>query len=437
MKTNRRDALKAAIMGGGLVGLKSLATGLPTWAFTHGLTDQRVWAADPVDPKFLLLITSSAGDPFNANVPGVYGVDGVTTNPQSEMAPTTLQLGSVSTTAAAPWASLPQWALDRTAFVHHRTYQNAHPQYQKVMGLVGSAKNAEGGGTEHMASLISSEMAGLLGTIQEEPVALGRHSLSFRGAQLQAIAPSTLSEIFSLPEGRNLELANIRKQAIDDLYALAKEGGSRKQLAFIDKYATSRLQVEQLDAALVERFSMISGNDALNQLRAALTLFMMRLTSVATVHIAFGSDNHFDAGLTRERDETVAALGVLRQFLGELENSPLRDQVVIANLNVFGRTLGKKGDAGRDHNLNHHAMMIMGSGIEAGVYGGLEPSGNDFGATDLDSATGAGVEGGDIPKNESLEATTKTLATVIGVPEESIDRRIEGGRVISAALKGA
>ncbi len=62
MKTNRRDALKAAILGSGLVGLKAIATGLPTWAFTHGLTDTRAWAAQPLDPKFLLLITSSQGD---------------------------------------------------------------------------------------------------------------------------------------------------------------------------------------------------------------------------------------------------------------------------------------------------------------------------------------------------------------------------------------
>ncbi len=434
MKTNRRDALKAAILGTGMVGLKSIATGLPTWAFTHGLTDTRVWAAEPASPKFLLLITSNLGDPFNANVPGMYGGDGVVNNPQATMTETAMRLGAVDTSAARPWASLPQWVLDRTAFVHHRTYQNAHPQYQKVMGLVGSAKNDEGNGTEHIASLISSEMTPLLGTIQEEPVALGRNSLSFRGAQLQSIQPSTLAEIFAAPEGRGLELAEIRAGAIDELYALAKKDGSRSQVAWIDRYVTSRRQVEQLDSTLVERFSAIENNDPINQLRAALTLFMMRLTSVATVHIPFGGDSHFDADLIKEADETVAALQTLKTFYDELENSPLRDQLVVANLNVFGRTLKKKNTEGRDHNLNHHAMMITGAGVGAGVYGGLEPSGNDIGATDIDSATGAGVAGGDIPKNESLEATSKTLATIIGVPDEAIERRIIGGKIIAPLI---
>jgi hypothetical protein len=112
----------------------------------------------------------------------------------------------------------------------------------------------------------------------------------------------------------------------------------------------------------------------------------------------------------------------------------LADQVTVTNLSVFGRTLGKKGTAGRDHNLNHHVMMISGPAVQPGVFGGIKESGNDFGATSIDSATGEGGNGGDIPEEETLEAAAKTLATVVGLAPDRVELRVAGGKVISAAV---
>ncbi len=441
-RLTRRQALRAALLGSGLFGLQALATGLPRGVFRHGLSalDAHAAASGARRPQYLLLLTSSAGEPINANAPGAYGIEGITNNLHPEMAPTDLWLGGHKTVAAAPWATLPEWVRARTCFVHHRTYQNSHAQYHKVMGLVGSAKNELGSGSEHLSSLIASETAPQLGTIQAEPMRLtgGGEELAFQGRVIQAIDPSTLADVFAAPEGdRDLALAQVRDAAIDDLWALARAEGTPAQRALVDRFARSREQAQQLDESLVERFSTIRGRSEEDTVRAALTLFLMNLTPVVTVKLKFGGDNHADVGLVRERDQHLSALEVLHTFFAELRGTPIEDQVVVANLDVFGRTLGRRGDEGRDHNLNHHVMMISGAGVGPGVYGGIAPSGNDFGATGLDAATGQSAEDGDVPPEETLEAVSKTLATVCGVAPEAVERRIDGGKVIAPAVTPA
>ena len=437
--TTRRQILRTALLGSGLVGLQALATGLPRALFTDGLPGLDAHAAAPRLPSYLIVLTSQSGEPFNACVPGTYGVEGVLHNPNPEMAETRISLGGVSTSAAAPWAALPQAVLDRTAVIHHRTYQNAHPQYAKVMGLVGSARNRDGNGTEHLPSLIASETAPLLGTVQPAPIRMtgGGEPLTYEGRVVQSVDPSTLADVFAPPEGQEaLDLATLRAASLDRMYAIARDQGTPRHRDLIDRLATSREQALSLDEALIERFSLIDGNDARNELRAALTLFLMNVTPVVTLKMAFGGDNHNDAGFARERNETVASFGMLADFYAELAGTPLADRVVVANLGVFGRTLGSRNSAGRDHNLNHHAMMISGAGVGAGVYGGIAPVGRDFGATAIDAATGASVEKGDIPEDETLESAAKTLATVVGVPSDRLDLRIDGGRVIAPAVAG-
>lgn len=432
MDASRRRFLKHAVLGS--IGFKAVATGLPAWWFLGGWPPDEALAAEPAAAQFLLLVNMSSGDPINANAPGSYGVPGVVNNPAASMAQTALNLGPVSTTAAAPWASLPQWVLDRTCFIHHRTYQNAHPQHAKVMGLVGSAKGESGTGSEHVASLVSGENAEALGTVQRQPVALGGPDVSFQGSVLQTLSPKTLSRVFAIPEGTKLQLAQLRETALDEIHADLKDRGTPAQRAWLDQHATSREQVRMIDESLLSRFDSISSNDSASQLSAAIAMFLMKITPVITVSLGFGGDNHSDDGLVKERDETIAALQILGDFYTELEAAGLRDRVTVANLSVFGRTLGSKGTKGRDHNLNHHVMMISGANVGSGVFGSIAPSGKDFGAQAIDSASGAGGEGGDVPEDQTLEAAAKTLAATVGVPADRIEHRIAGGKVIAPAV---
>jgi uncharacterized protein (DUF1501 family) len=103
-------------------------------------------------------------------------------------------------------------------------------------------------------------------------------------------------------------------------------------------------------------------------------------------------------------------------------------------MNVFGRTLAKKGTTGRDHLANHHATVMFGKGIKGGVIGGLEPKAGDYAAQAIVSATGAGSDTGDIPFEETLGALGKTLGTAIGVSPAALDDNILLGKPVTAAL---
>lgn len=432
LNISRRQALKMALFGPGYVGLQSLATGIPVSALLGGIPNT-AYAQDASSAQYLIMISRSAGDPFNANTPGSY-VDGAVNNPNAALTPTEFSLGGQQTVAAAPWAELPQWALSQTAFIHHRTYQNVHGQHDNVMGLLGNALGESGTGTETIASLYSSETASMLGTIQQEPIALGGNSLTFEGRALQSVSPQTLATLFSPETGTALQLSQLRQQRLDQISASLRTNGTAAQRTWLDRYATSQEQIQSLDESLLETFSTINDNGQDAQIAAAVALIQMQVSPVMQVAIAFGGDNHADAGLANEAAQTVTGIQAISSLLSQLEAKGLQDKVTIANLSVFGRTLAQKGTRGRNHNLNHHVMMVSGANVNPGVIGSVTESGNDFGATGIDSLTGAGSDDGDIPANETLEGAAKTLGRALGISAERVNTRISGGKIIEAAL---
>lgn len=432
LNISRRQALKMALFGPGYVGLQSLATGIPISALLGGIPNT-AFAQDAPSAQYLIMISRSLGDPFNANTPGSY-VDGVVNNPHASMTPTEFLLGGEQTVAAAPWAELPEWALSQTAFIHHRTYQNVHGQHDNVMGLLGNALGESGIGTEMVASLYSSETASMLGTIQQEPIALGGNSLTFEGRALQSVSPQTLATLFSPETGTALQLSQLRQQRLDQINASLRINGTAAQRTWLDRYATSQDQIQSLDESLLETFSTINNNGQDAQIAAAVALIQMQVSPVMQVSIAFGGDNHADEGLEKEAAQTVTGVQAISNLMSQLQAKGLQDKVTIANLSVFGRTLAQKGTNGRNHNLNHHVMMVSGANVKPGVIGSVTESGNDFGATGIDSISGVGSDNADIPANETLESTAKTLGCALGISAERINTRISGGKIIEAAL---
>jgi uncharacterized protein (DUF1501 family) len=113
----------------------------------------------------------------------------------------------------------------------------------------------------------------------------------------------------------------------------------------------------------------------------------------------------------------------------------LKHDVLVGTLNVFGRTLKKKGKAGRDHNSGHHVMMLMGNGIKGGIVGGVRENdaGDDYIANTIDSITGE-AGGSDIPFEETLASAGKTLGHALGMTEARLDEMIEGGKVVKSII---
>jgi len=434
MSISRRKLLRCTLLGSGLIGLKSLATGLPKSWFVG----ERVARAADASPQFLILATSGQGDPVNASAPGSF-VDGAENNPAPDLAPAPVDFGEAKITAAKCWQQLPNELRARLCFFHHRTYTNAHPEHRKVMALQGAAKLTSGNGQEMLPSLIASELSQPLDTIQTEPIPLGSELITFQGRSLDNVAPTSLKSLFDDPDDLLSSLTAMRDQQIDRIYADLRVDGTRLQREFLDRYALGRDQVRKLGmdlASLLTRLPVDPTNrdSAMDQVIAAVALIKLKVAPVVTIHLPFGGDNHNDSDLTVEAQDTLDSLTTLTNLWTELKAQGLQDQVTFASLNVFGRTLKRNAAGGRNHNQNHHVMLLFGKHVRGGVIGGVGEVDGDFGALAIDGATGQAKDGGDVDPSSSLESAGKTLAAAVQVPASAIEKRITAGKVVTGAL---
>ncbi len=448
---SRRAFVYTGLFGAGAVGLHSLATGLPRSLLADPLgTVAR--AEEPPPSRVLILSASRAGDPTNANVPGTYlpHLEDVLHPQTEEMTPTPLRLGDgVEWIAARPWAELPEDVLEETVFFHHGTYTNTHPNHAKVMGLMGHIERGE-----MLVSLLAKTLGPALGTTQIEPVSLGARSagelLSFEGRTLSNVTPLALRQVLGSPRGPLGELQQIRDRTLDEIYGILRAEGSIRQRRMLERFAHSRDEARNVSETLLGELDAIEGDDVTNQVRAAPILAAMNISPVITINIPFGGDNHRDRGLERESRETVSGVAHLSSLVRRSRElralGALRSEVVVANLNVFGRTMNRlrKGDRGRDHNSRHHCAVLIGPPLQGQVVGGIErfgPSGRpdrqDFAATPIDATTGASDPAGDVPADETFQSMAKTLGVALGVAESTLDQNIRGGRIVRSAIRSS
>jgi hypothetical protein len=439
MTINRRAMLHGLFGGASLLGLRSLATGLPISLLMRPLEARAEYEEAACTNKeaaqYLILSTSLQGDPLNANVPGTYEFPEIVHPPDPRMAKTALSLAGKPTTAAKPWADLPQDVLDRTAFFHHTTLTNGHGGERKVLELMGGTQR-----NEMFVSIFSKYLAGCLGTVQKQPISLaaqnGSEYLFYEGRALPPLTPNGLRATLLNEPGPLTDLQNMRDKQLDRLNALYKAQGTATQRAFLDRIAKSQAEVRGISQELLDNLAAIDGNDKDDQIVAAAVLIRMNVTPVLSMRISFGADNHFDEGLEDEASSTVSGVAAIGRLQAKLAEMGLKDKVTFAMMNVFGRTLSVRGLSGRDHLGNHHVTVMIGSRVKGGIIGGLAPNegGADFKALPIDSTTGAGTKSGDIPFEETLGAVGKTLGAAVGVPASVLDEKIFKGKIVPAAL---
>ena len=477
----RRNALLTGLFGSGYVGLKAMATGLPAWFIanpklaTAQSLDCAINASENL--QYLIVSASSMGDPISCNCPGTYSggaandvaAAAAAIHPDdATMAPTAVTLGSKTYTAAAPWGTLLESAKARTSFFHHVTLANNHGDQPKVMRLMGATT-----GGEMLVSAYAKQLAGCLGTVQPEPVAVGARGnaselVSFAGRSLPSVSPTQLRQLLTgssgggRPGGQGgnvlVQMRGARDKYLDQLNRLAKENSSatKVQQQFLDALALSQAQVRKLSEDLAETLGEIDGDDMEGQARAAAALIAAKVTPVVTVRVSFGGDNHSDSGLAAEiadhTDANTRGTGVagINLILEQLAAMGLSDKVTFATLNVFGRNLNgiSKTDSrsGRDHYGNHSVAIMIGKNVAPGVIGGVTPVSGGFGggssmalgASDIDSATGESVaSGGDVPRTETHVSMARTLGAALGIPQAELDKSFvqgSGGKLVAAGV---
>jgi Protein of unknown function (DUF1501) len=435
MQTTRRDLILKALFGGGVLGLRALATGLPLSFLArprHALADPLFTCGDKTKAQYLILSTSSLGDPLNANVPGTYEFPDIAHGDDPRVAATPLQLGQNTYMAAQLWSTLPQWVLDRTSFFHHATLTNNHPNLPKVMRLMGATA-----GQEMLPSIAAKYLAPCLGTVQTEPVSVGAGEiLTFDGRGLPNLNPTGLRDVLTHPSGPLLRLQQLRDSSLDRINTIMKQNASAAQRAYLDNLVISRQQARSLSDQLLGALAGITSDKSDGQITAAVTLIRMNVSPVVAIHIEFGGDNHSDVGLLQfEVPQTAIGIQRIGQLMAQLAQYNLQDQVTFAMYNVFGRTLKKNGTAGRDHWASHHTTVMIGKSISPGVIGGLEPMAGDYYALPIDSVSGKGVPGGgDIAFADTLGAMGKTLGAAVGLDQAVLDQNITRGKIVRAAL---
>ena len=436
-KHPRRHVLWTALFGGGYVGLRALATGLPA-SFLLNPTRAYADTPDGAPPapgaaQFLVLSTAGTGDPINANSPGTYDVPASYPNPplhsaDPAMAPTPVSLGGQTYNAALPWSTLT--ALDRTQFFHHTTLTNNHSDQQKVMSLMGATM-----GGEMAVSIYATALQSVLGTIQSQPIALGTEVVTSGGATVPRLAPSSLVQLLAgAPAGLPTNLQSLRDADLDRINTILKASGTKVQQQYLDQYATSQSEAREIPQNLQNLLTKINADDADNQAIAAAILIKMKVAPAVVMSIPFGGDNHSDDGLKNETKQHLTGVATINNLLAQLASLGLSDQVTFATLNVFGRQLAQGGLEGRSHWSNHHTAVIIGKPFKPMVVGGIVPYGNDLGASDIDPATGNAVTGAAIGATDSLSSMAKTLGRGLGVPQTVLDTNIRDGAGVGGGM---
>lgn len=438
MNISRRQALLSSLSAGGLLGLRALATGIPAAILanpTEALADDACTGTRA--PQYLILSSSGSGDPFNANAPGTYDDAGILHSADPLMAKTALTLGATKTTAAKPWASLPQAVLNRTSFIHHRSMTNNHGNHQKVLGLMGAVRRSES-----LVSLISRSLAPCLGTIQDAPIALGAEPMTFKGRLVPPLPPTVLRDVLTASKSgpallTDTTLPKLRDDTLNQINDIYKSSGNVLQKRMLDNLAISRTQVRSLSDSLLGALSSITNDGSDGQMIAAAALIKMNIAPVVTVHLGFGGDNHTDNSFARETSETIASITALNTLMTKLTEFGLTDKVTFGLLNVFGRTLKEQGTTGRTHAQALSTAILIGKNVKGSLCGGVEPDGhNDYQSLAIDSKTGKGSATGDIAIIDSLGAVGKTIGAAVGVPVSVLDDSITQGKVITGAVTG-
>jgi hypothetical protein len=446
---NRRAVLQV-LFGAGLVGLRSLVSGVPASVL---LNPRRAMAASPdaappaaTNPQFVIYSTSYNGDPVNCNAPGTYDDPGIYHPGDPSMASTPMTFGARTVKGAQIWSTLGPAVLARTCFFHHGTYTIIHPDEVKVLGLLGQVASGE-----MLCSFLSRELSTALGTVRPQPLSLGGNgaieAIFYQGQPQAFLTPTTLASVLAAPSNGlgTAKLVSLRDQTLDALNACARGMGNTAQKNFIDQYATSVSQLRTLQQGLLGSLSAIKDDSQDSQIQAALILFQMKVTPVVTVHVSFGGDNHGDDGLAKEIAGHQSGVASLAKMTQAIAAANLQDKVTFVMSNVFGRTMVSGYNAnGRQHNDRHHVTVVIGPGVKGSVIGGptlapgAAPGGgagsSEYAALPIDSTTGLGSKSGDIVYGETMASMGRTVAAAVGLPESVIEKNILSGTVIKPAL---
>jgi Protein of unknown function (DUF1501) len=378
MKSSYRRELLLGLAGGSsLLALRAAATGLPAAFLLAPLREAHAdtnVTTNPAKLQFLVMAISDAGEPINNNAPGGYAMPDMNHSTKPWMQAASLQLGeggAKPVQAAQIWNELPQWALNRTAFIQHSTGAGQHGSIGSVMQLMGRTKDAE-----MIPTMFARHLAGPLATLQKEPIAAGAGDiLTAKGIRVPNAGPLAWKQLVGQYDAVPNDLQKVRDRTMDKMYAVLKSRGTRAQLRYLDQLAKSGSDAKKLGGDVANILAGIKddGNDG--QLQVAAAIMKMNVSPVVAIRLNFGGDNHADPNLDGEARDHQDAIKALARFFSTLKSNGLEDKVTFASFGVFGRNfkISAPDLHGRDHWSAHATTILIGKNVRPGLYGGSTP----------------------------------------------------------------
>lgn len=452
-RLHRRDLLRLGGTAGLGLGLRSALTGLPVSFLVRG----EARASAPA-PRTVILASSSEGEPINVCGPGTYDdahadyfvhpsrealdegdlydqtVNGTTLTVDDLSHAAEVSLGAQQVSMARCFSALSPDLLNHLVWFNYRSGANIHPQYPDVLSCFGEVRGGDGRGAEQLPAALAQELAGLLGTTTQEPLVLGNGSFVSNGSSLANSSPTrlkTLAESVGQAVGGPENFAVLYDLFIDEAYREVQVNGTAQQRRFFDQHAASRGEAAEFGDRLGALLSGIDDDSIQSQMECAAIVAKLRLAPVVLINLDFGGDNHQDAGLVRETNQTLAMVAALQHFWDAIIAEDVVDDVVFANLDVFGRDPRSDGN-GRGHYGDFVSGLMLGTHLRGGVVGGWERS-NGAKATGINATTGAAV-GADIEPDDTLAAYFRTVLNAAGVPEDRQEVRLPTGTLVSSVL---
>ena len=196
-------------------------------------------------------------------------------------------------------------------------------------------------GGEMVVSAFAKHLAGCLGTVQPEPLAVGARGnsselVSYAGRTLPSVSPTQLKQLLTGSKTDPLvKLRNLRDQTVDQLNAMAKMDSTNVQKQFLDAMALSQVQVRKLVEQLATTVDAIASDDPRGQALAAAALISANVTPVVTMKIPFGADNHTDTDLTNEAAQHVTGVQAIQQVQDALASLGFDRQSHLRNSQCF------------------------------------------------------------------------------------------------------
>ncbi|WP_144394750.1 hypothetical protein [Pleionea sediminis] len=439
---NRRNFLIGAASSAMSLSINSLLTGLSPAFLTAGSTFVR----DPLR-KFAIIAQSGAGEAVNGCGPGSFdspdfmhptknSTDYVktiagTTYTSEDMALTTNFLDGQNPVRIARIFEALGSMQDNMAFFHHRTKLGIHPQFPSAKTAGGAIKGFIGRGEEELVSAIAQENAIAMGCVIDKPIVLSG-SATYKGSPLNTYTPTVIKELVTSSINSEVPremFSAARNHLIDAVYQNIKTNGTPNQKRFLDEYALTQQQADEVASKLLNEVSEINDDSYASQMRMACIIAKLNLAPAAVVSYQLSGDNHISDAMTVEAERTLDMMEAYRDFYDFANSMDVWNQLLYATISVFGRSMNKRAN-GRNHNGSLSTGLLFGGHLSRKVIGGIDPNISKGVSMPINSSTG-GTENPNVSVDDSLACYAKSVLKAAGVPDDRLEERVRDVPAVS------